>query len=185
VPNAGQIRVLLRVASCCFSAKQDGPKAADRTRPREPPLLETGSLAAWYYSQLHLVHTEKIMKFYQSVALAVLVGLATPSYAQGPEAPCGRDVNGYPLQCARPDPGANLESACMTTGRVENCVPYHRNSCEVRGFQQACRLYNLGRNCFGGDQNTCNYYVSLLRANTACSLDRNQNACAYLQQQGF
>jgi hypothetical protein len=30
---------------------------------------------------------------------------------------------------------------------------------------------------FGGDQNTCNYYVSLLHANTACVLDRDQSAC--------
>jgi hypothetical protein len=121
---------------------------------------------------------------------ALVVGAATfllsPALAQDdPGAPCGRDAYGRPLQCTRPDPSANLESACLTTGRVENCVPYHLNSCQVRGFPQACRLYNLGRNCFGGDQNICNYYVSLLRANTACWLDRNQSACAYLQQQGF
>lgn len=122
-----------------------------------------------------------------SPALLVAAGilLLTAAVAQDPGAPCGRDANGYPLQCTRPDAGVNLESACLTTGRVENCVPYHRNSCEIRGSQQACRLYNLGRNCFGGDRNTCNYYVSLLRANTACNLDRNQSACVYLQQQGF
>jgi hypothetical protein len=122
-----------------------------------------------------------------SLFLASLMAFAAPALAQDPdpEAPCGRDEYGYPLQCARPDASANLESACLTTGRVENCVPYHQNSCLVRGFQLACRLYSLGQNCFGGDQNTCNYYVSLLRANTACALDRDQNACGYLQQQGF
>src|SRR5262249_11791013 len=109
----------------------------------------------------------------------------SPATAQDPGAPCGRDANGYPLQCVRPDAGVNLESACLTTGRVENCLPYHRNSCEIRGFAAACRIYNIGRNCLGGDQNTCNLYVSLLRANTACVLDRNPSACAYLQQQGF
>ncbi len=101
------------------------------------------------------------------------------------EAPCGRDDNGYPLSCAKPDASANLESACLTTGRVENCVPYHQTSCQVRGFAQACRLYDMGRNCFGGDPNVCNYYVSLLRANTSCSIDGSQIACSWLQQQGF
>ena len=122
-----------------------------------------------------------------SAVLLVLAGMmpASVASAQDAGAPCGRDQNGYPLQCARPDSGVNLEAACLTTGRVENCVPYHRNNCEIRGFQQACRLYNLGRNCFGGDPNMCNYYVSLVRANTACTLDRNQNACAWLQQQQF
>jgi len=122
-----------------------------------------------------------------SLLLGACLSFSAPALAQDqdPEAPCGRDENGLPLECARPDASADLESACLTTGRVENCVPYHQNSCLVRGFQQACRLYSLGQNCFGGDQNTCNYYVSLLRANTACVLDRDQSACAYLQQQGF
>ena len=125
--------------------------------------------------------------WFLSAALFVASGgfLSTPIFAQDPGAPCGIDQNGYPLQCVRPPPNANLESACLTTGRIENCVPYHRNACEIRGFQQACRLYNLGRNCFGGDQNICNYYRSLLQANTACNLDRNQNACYWLQQQRY
>ncbi len=108
-----------------------------------------------------------------------------PARAQDPGAPCGRDQNGYPLQCARPPANVNLEAACITTGRPENCVPYHRNACEIRGFASACRLYAMGSNCFGGDPATCNYYVSLLRANTACQLDRNPTACAWLQQQRF
>jgi hypothetical protein len=109
----------------------------------------------------------------------------TAAQAQNPNAPCGVDANGYPLQCGQATPSANLESACLTTGRVENCVPYHQNACQVYGFPAACKLYSLGRNCFGGDQNTCNYYVQLLQANTACGLDRNQQACAYLKSQGF
>ncbi|MCO6416726.1 hypothetical protein JYK14_11235 [Siccirubricoccus sp. KC 17139] len=123
-------------------------------------------------------------------SLLVLLLLPVPdappmgrAFAQDPGAPCGRDQNGYPLQCYRPDPGANLEGACMTTARLENCAPYHRNACEIRGFADACRLYSLGRNCYGGDPNACNFYVSLLRANTTCQLDRNQMACAWLQQQ--
>src|SRR5262245_61752169 len=116
---------------------------------------------------------------FSSVVLVAAAMLSGSAAAQDPGAPCGRDANGVPLQCVRPDPGANLESACLTTGRVENCVPYHRNSCEIRGFPLACRFYNLGQHCFGGDQNTCNYYVTLLRANTACNLDRDQNACIY------
>jgi hypothetical protein len=128
----------------------------------------------------------KMLSFLCLSATLLLAALSpTPSLAQDPGALCGKDQWGYPLQCARPDPSANLESACLTTGRVENCVPYHQNSCQIRGFAVACRLYNLGRNCFGGDQNICNYYVSLLRANTACALDRNQTACAWLHQQGY
>jgi hypothetical protein len=121
------------------------------------------------------------------VALSIVVAafLSNPMFAQDPEAPCGRDENGEPLQCVRPNPGVNLEAACLTTGRIENCVPYHKNNCEIRGFQLACQLYNLGRNCFGGDPNICNYYKALLQANTACALDRDQNACAWLAQQRF
>ena len=121
-----------------------------------------------------------------AVFLVAMAGLfATPGLAQDPGAPCGRDANGYPLQCTRPDSGVNLEAACTTTGRLENCVPYHQNSCEIRGFPQACRLFNMGRNCYGGDPAVCNYYMALLRANTACQLDRDQQACTWLQQQQF
>jgi hypothetical protein len=123
-----------------------------------------------------------------SFAILALIGAVVaclPALAQDPGAPCGRDQYGYPLQCVRPDAGVNLESACLTTGRIENCVPYHQRACQIQGVQPACRLYDMGRNCFGGDQNRCNYYVGLLRANTSCNLDRNQAACAYLRQQGF
>ena len=101
-----------------------------------------------------------------------------------PQAPCGRDENGFAYPCRVPDPSANLEAACLTTGRVQNCFDYHRNNCQ-RGFALACRLASLGSNCFGGDPNTCNYYISLLRANTACNLDHDQQACAWLQQQQY
>ena len=134
------------------------------------------------------VCTVKMLQFLcLSAALFVATGssLSPAVFAEDPGAPCGRDANGYPLQCVRPDPSANLESACLTTGRVQNCRPYHQNACEIRGFPLACRLYNLGRNCYGGDQNKCNYYVSILRANTACNLDRNPQACRWLQQQQF
>lgn len=122
-----------------------------------------------------------------SLALVLAVGPLGPRAvsAQTSDAPCGRDQYGNPLQCVRPGPSENLESACLTTGRLENCVPYHQNSCFVGGFQTACRLYTMGRNCYGGDQRICSLYVSLLRANTACALDRNQNACDYLRQQGY
>lgn len=123
------------------------------------------------------------------LSLVLLAAAAvSPAHAQGgydPGAPCGRDENGTPYPCTRPNPSANLEAACLTTGRVENCVPYHQNACQIRGFQQACRLYQMGANCFGGDPNMCNHYVTLLRANTACALSQDPNACAYLRQQGF
>ena len=126
-----------------------------------------------------------VMLLSAALLLAPEIVSPTAAFAQDPNAPCGWDANGYPLQCAQPPPGASIEAACMTTGRPENCVPYHQTACQVNGIQAACRLYALGRNCFGGDQNTCNYYVSLLRANTACALDRDQNACAWLHQQGY
>ncbi|QQS11016.1 MAG: hypothetical protein IPK81_15545 [Rhodospirillales bacterium] len=128
-----------------------------------------------------------IQRLVLSVLLALAAALASiPASAQyDPEAPCGRDQWGRPLACARPPASQNLEAACITTGRLENCVPYHKNSCEIRGFATACRLYQMGMNCYGGDPNVCNYYVTLLRANTSCQLDRNQQACAWLQQQQF
>lgn len=126
------------------------------------------------------------------LVLVLFAALACPAWfspaaAQGydPEAPCGRDQQGYPLQCTRPDPSVTLESTCLTTARVEICVRYHQNACQIRGFAVACRLFALGRNCFGGDRRTCEYYVSLLRANTACTLDRDPRACQDLRQQGF
>lgn len=61
-------------------------------------------------------------------------------------------------------------------------MPYHRTSCFVRGFARACKAYNLGKNCYGGEQRLCDVYVKMLRANTACALDKDPSACNYLQQ---
>ena len=105
--------------------------------------------------------------------------------AQDSSAPCGRYSNDAPIQCLRPDASAYLESDCQTTGRLEACLPYHYNACYFRGMQAACRLYQMGQNCQGGDQNTCNYYVQLLRANTDCAMNSNPSACDWLRQQGF
>lgn len=128
------------------------------------------------------------MKTFAALLLACGLTMATGpggisrALAQDAAAPCGRDDNGDPLVCSRPDPGMDLEAACTTTGRPQNCVPYYQNNC-ARGFALACRMYDLGKNCAGGDPQTCNYFLSLTRANTKCSLDRDQAACAYLQQQ--
>jgi hypothetical protein len=121
------------------------------------------------------------------LAMALVLFGAVPirAMAQDADAPCGRDENGQPLLCTRPNPGVDLEAACLTTGRLENCVPYHQTACQIKGFAQACKLYEMGRNCYGGDPKICQYYVSLLRANTACTLDRDQGACTWLQQQQF
>ncbi len=125
---------------------------------------------------------------------AALLFLASPStflvplaFAQAydSEALCGRDENGYPLQCAQPGASENLESACLTTARLENCLPYHQTSCQIRGFELACRVYAIGSNCYGGDPNQCNYYMALLQANRACALDNDPNACTWMRQQGF
>jgi hypothetical protein len=121
-----------------------------------------------------------------ALVLAPVIALPTAAHAQpyDANAPCGRDANGYALQCTQENASANIQAACTTTGRPENCVPYHQNAC-LRGVQQACALYNLGRNCFGGDPNVCNYYLQLIHANTACAMDRDQGACAWLQQQQY
>ncbi len=117
------------------------------------------------------------------IALALF---AQPALAQGydPGAPCGRDENGIPYPCA--SVAANmLEATCQTTANPYYCLPYHQRACEVSGFAVACQVYAYGRNCNGGDPQICAYYVSLLQANTACSLQGDPNACGWLRSQGF
>ena len=122
------------------------------------------------------------------VVLAFALAGGTPTMAQDQGALCGRDQNGNPLPCQQqqpPNPNATLESACMTTARVDYCRAYFQNNCQVRGFPLACKMYQMGSACYSGDQNGCNAFQQVLNANRACALDRDQNACAFLQQQGF
>ena len=116
--------------------------------------------------------------------LALYMTEQIPASAQGydPGAPCGRDENGVPYPCTRPDPNASLEAACQTTARIQNCLPYHQRACQIQGFALACRMLELGRNCYGGDPARCQLYVQILQANTACSFG-DQAACAWIAQQ--
>ncbi len=132
------------------------------------------------------------MAFLRSFIVSVLLIMAGPTglsgiaHGQGydAEAPCGRDEQGYPLQCYQEPAPSNLEAACLTLARVENCLPYHYNACN-KGFAVACQIYQIGANCNGGDPQACTYYRSLLEANRACALDSNQQACTWIRQQGY
>jgi hypothetical protein len=118
--------------------------------------------------------------------LIALACLASPVLAQGydPEAPCGRDETGLPYACTSVA-GNMLEATCQTTANPYYCLPYHQRACQVSGFAVACQVYQIGANCQGGDPNLCQYYVQILQANTACSMNGDQNACTWLLGQGF
>lgn len=118
--------------------------------------------------------------------LLALGQMAVPPQAQAQQDPppyCGTYPDGRPRGCSGSGEGA-MEATCLAQARVDICLTYHRFNCQ-RGFQRACRLANLGQNCFGGDPGRCRYYQQLLTANRACNLEGNQQACFYLQQQGY
>lgn len=121
-----------------------------------------------------------------TLVLLALLAPAPPATAQGydPGAPCGRDENGIPYPCTSVSPNM-LEATCQTTANPYYCLPYHQRACEVSGFAAACRVLQYGQHCNGGDPAMCNYYVTLLQANTMCSLNGDRNACSWLMQQGF
>ena len=114
--------------------------------------------------------------------LAMLVPLSSfaQTYQQG--VPCGQDANGNAMVCQSVQPNM-LEATCMTTGNPYYCLPYHQRACQVSGFGAACHLAQLGQNCQGGDPQQCQYYQNILRANTDCNVNGNQQACAWLSQQ--
>lgn len=123
----------------------------------------------------------------RALSLAFALSLfATPLAAQGydPGAPCGRDENGNPYPCMSVS-GNMLESTCLTTANPYYCLPYHQRACQVSGFAVACQVFQIGQHCNGGDPGQCQYYVQLLQANSACALNGDQNACAWLQSQGY
>lgn len=117
---------------------------------------------------------------------AVLMLLATPAAAQSydPSAPCGSDAMGNALPCHSVRDNM-LEATCMTTANPHYCLPYQQRACSVNGLQLACRMASLGQHCYGGNRQTCDYYVSLLRANTDCNVNGNPNACNWLARQVF
>lgn len=119
-----------------------------------------------------------------SICLLLLPGLAAPVMAQdySGAAPCGRDDYGRPLQCDTVDPNA-LEIQCASSANWQYCLPYHMRACQT-GFQVACHLASMGQNCQGGDPRLCQQYISLLQANTACTLG-DQAACNWLRAQGY
>jgi hypothetical protein len=109
---------------------------------------------------------------------------AAPAQDYDPGAPCGRDANGIPYPCTSLS-GNMLEATCLTTANPHYCLPYHQRACQVSGFALACRVYEFGRHCQGGDPNLCQYYTQLLQANSACALNGDANACGWLQSQGL
>jgi hypothetical protein len=121
----------------------------------------------------------------RSLILALTLA-ASPAFAQqyDPEAPCGRDPQGLPYDCTSVAPNM-LEATCLQSADPRYCLPYHQRACQVSGFALACQVYSYGQHCQGGDPHMCQYYVSLLQANTACALNGDQNACGWLQSQGF
>ncbi|MFN6979354.1 MAG: hypothetical protein ACK4OP_14580 [Gemmobacter sp.] len=110
--------------------------------------------------------------------------LASPVAAQqhDPSAPCGRDENGVPYDCRRIP---MLEATCQTSADPRYCVPYHQIACQVHGFAAACRLWQMGAQCYGGDPAVCAHYIGLLAANRDCTLGGHAPACQYLAAQGF
>ena len=79
---------------------------------------------------------------------------------------------------------SQLEVYCTTEATPYYCVPYHQLYCQ-QGFALACNLFQLGQNCYGGDANSCNYYISIIQANRDCQVNGNGAACSWLQQQGL
>ena len=125
------------------------------------------------------------MRFVLVLVSLVLFTLSAPVFAQAydPTAPCGRDENGVAYACAAVDANM-LEATCTTTASPYYCLPYHQRACQT-GFALACQMAQLGANCQGGDPNQCQYYVDILRANSACALNGDPNACGWLRQQGL
>lgn len=117
-----------------------------------------------------------------AVWFALLLPLAASAQAYDPNAPCGRDAYGNVLACQSVQPNM-LEATCLTSADPRYCLPYHQRACQVSGFALACRLAAMGQNCQGGDPQQCQYYLSILRANTDCTVNGNQQACAWISQQ--
>lgn len=116
--------------------------------------------------------------------LLVTLLLPAPATAQAydPAAPCGRDAQGNALPC-RSVRDNMLEATCTTTANPYYCLPYQQRACQVNGFPLACRMANLGQHCYGGNPETCQYYVTLLRANRDCNVNGHQPACLWLRAQ--
>ena len=118
--------------------------------------------------------------------VALLLSLAGPVMADHAD---GFDNNGNGLTDEEAEnnhggaqPGG-LQGECIATSRPEICLTYFQFNCQTYGFPMACSLASLGANCNGGDPGQCQYFMGLLRANTACFYG-DQNACVYLSQQG-
>lgn len=78
--------------------------------------------------------------------------------------------------------GNRMEAECLATARPQICLMYFQFNCQFYGFPLACNMANLGASCTRGDNQGCQYFVSIVQANRDCYLG-NQNACAYIAQQ--
>lgn len=81
-------------------------------------------------------------------------------------------------QCEQPrggNGGGNMDAACQATARFDYCRASVYIGCTSWGNQYACRLLQLANTNPNGFQ-------QIMNAQKACSLEGNQQACAWLQQ---
>lgn len=120
-----------------------------------------------------------------ATALAVTLTLvfastifAPGAYAQRSQADCAYGwvfANG---QCQPPpsdNGGGQNDAACQATAQFNYCQASVSIGCRVNGFQYACRLLQLSYSDPG-------QFQQIMNAQRACVLDRNPQACAFLQQ---
>ena len=80
-------------------------------------------------------------------------------------------------QCQPPPnaQGGQCDAACQATGRFDYCQCSVRVGCQGLGQPYACRLLQLSYANPG-------QFQQIMSAQRACYLDRNMQACAFLQQ---
>ncbi|CAN7435230.1 hypothetical protein LJR030_004485 [Rhizobium sp. LjRoot30] len=128
---------------------------------------------------------------FRKILLPAVIGMAlafstysfSTTTAVAQTGPCELDASGQ-LFCYSNNSPNMLEATCMSSANPQYCVPYHQRACQT-GFSLACQMAALGQNCAGGDPNQCNYYIQILQANRSCNMEGNQQACAWMQQQGL
>lgn len=103
--------------------------------------------------------------------------LAPAARAQQSQADCAPGWYYANGQCQQPPAaqGGNMDAACQATAEFRYCQASVYIGCNSWGSQYACRLLQLSYSNPGGFQ-------QIMNAQKACSLDRNQQACLYLQQ---
>ena len=97
----------------------------------------------------------------------------------GPDAQCPYGWDTRSNTCLQPpaagNGGGNMDAACQATAQFSHCQASVYIGCNSFGNQYACRLLQLSYANPGGFQ-------QIMNAQKACLLDRNQQACTYLQR---